>query len=100
MKFILIMGSIVAPILLFFLQKAKPGLRLILNLTAVLSAIVFGNISTLAIYEIIQDKTVFMTNIHAIFLNPLFLITGAFLGIYLIYRILLWTIEEMGTRKN
>lgn len=94
MKFILIIGSILAPVLMLFLQKTKPKLRLLFNLAALISALVFGNISSFAIYEIIKDNTVFMTSIHGIFLNPLFLLTGAYLGIYFIYRIVIWTLEE------
>jgi hypothetical protein len=93
--FVLIFGSIFTPILMFFLQKALPKLRLFFNISAFVSALVFGNISSLAIYEIIKDKTVFMTNIHSIFLNPLFLITGSYLGVYIIYRLALWTLEEV-----
>ncbi|MGG3564358.1 transposase [Neobacillus rhizosphaerae] len=95
MKFILILGSIVAPLLLVILQKVQPKLRLLFNIVAILSALVFGNISSVAIYEIIKDDTVFMTNIHGIFLNPLFLLTGAYLGIYFIYRMVLWTLDEI-----
>jgi hypothetical protein len=95
MKFILILGSILAPLLLVILQKVQPKLRLLFNIVAILSALVFGNISSVAIYEIIKDDTVFMTNIHGIFLNPLFLLTGAYLGIYFIYRIVLWTLDEI-----
>ncbi|MDR6125132.1 hypothetical protein QFZ87_004729 [Bacillus sp. SLBN-46] len=95
MKFILILGSILAPLLLVILQKVQPKLRLLCNIVAILSALVFGNISSLAIYEIIKDDTVFMTNIHSIFLNPLFLLTGAYLGIYFIYRMVIWTLEEI-----
>jgi hypothetical protein len=95
MKLILILGSILAPLLLVLLQKVQPKLRLLFNIVAILSSLVFGNISSVAIYEIIKDDTVFMTNIHGIFLNPLFLITGAYLGIYFIYRIVLWTLDEI-----
>ncbi|WP_413303434.1 transposase [Bacillus sp. 1P10SD] len=95
MKFILIIGSILAPLLLAILQKVQPKLRLLINIVAILSALVFGNISSVAIYEIIKDDTVFMTNIHGIFLNPLFLLTGAYLGIYFIYRMVIWTLEEI-----
>ena len=66
---------------MFFLQKSWMKFRMLFNLSAIVSTIIFGNIASLAIYEIIKDKTVFMTNIHAIFLNP-FLTTGGYLGIY------------------
>lgn len=95
MKYLLIFGSIFAPGLMFFVIKIKPKLRLVFNICAIVSALVFGNISSLAIYEIIKDETVFMTNIHGIFLNPLFLLTGSYLGIYFINRMVLWMVDEI-----
>jgi hypothetical protein len=86
MKLLLISGSIAAPSLMILSRKIWPKLRIYYNVAAILSALVFGNISSLAIYGILKDKTVFMTNIHGIFLNPLFLLTGSYLGVYLIYK--------------
>lgn len=88
MRWFLMLGSIAAPILLLVLQNFWPRLRLFFHLAALLSALLFGNIASLAIYTIIKDKTVFMTNIHALFLNPLFLLTGAYLGVYFLYIIM------------
>nr|WP_285890880.1 transposase [Mesobacillus maritimus] len=63
---------------------------------AVLSALVFGNISAMAIFQIIKDDTVFMTNIHGLFLDSVFLITGAYLGLYLIYVLSKQTLHQIG----
>lgn len=52
---------------------------------AVLCAYVFGAISALSVYQILRDDTVFMTNIHVVFTNKLFLFTGAYLGAFGIY---------------
>jgi uncharacterized membrane protein len=95
MKFLLMLGSIVGPILMILFQKIWCKLRLLYNVVAILSSIVFGNILSFAIYEVIKDKTVFMTNIHGILLNPLFLLTGSFLGVYFIYRLVLLTFDEI-----
>jgi glucose-6-phosphate-specific signal transduction histidine kinase len=94
MKAILITGSIVLPLIMFYSQKTWRRLRLIYNLVTIIALLVFGNIASLSVYQIIKDKTVFMTAIHAIFLNPLFLISGAYIGIYVLYRMLLLSIEE------
>jgi hypothetical protein len=69
--------------------------RLLFNGAALLSGLMFGNLSAIGIYKIIQDKTVFMTNIHGLFLNPFFLLTGAYLGMYFLYRLLMLTFEEL-----
>lgn len=94
MKFVLIIGSFAAPVLMLFWQKAWPRLHFYIHALAILSALVFGNIATIAIYDIIVDQTVFMTNVHGVFLNPYFLLTGAYLGVFFLYKLLLWAFDE------
>jgi hypothetical protein len=95
MKFLIVLGSIVIPIVMLMIQHKWIKWRIVFNVASVLSTLILGNISALAIYEILRDNTVFMTSIHAIFLNPMFLMTGAYLGVYLLYRLLLITYEEV-----
>ncbi|OAB32838.1 transposase [Paenibacillus glacialis] len=95
MKLIIILGSIVVPIAMLVIQEIWMKWRIFFNVASVLCAFIFGDIAALAIYEIIKDNTVFMTNIHAIFLNPLFLITGAYLGVYFLYRLMLVAVKEL-----
>ena len=95
MKVVLVLGSLLIPILMIVLQLRWSRFRILYNVVALLSALIFGNISSLAIHTIIKDETVFMTNIHALFLNPIFLITGAYLGVYLLYVIAVHTFSEM-----
>ncbi|MGY0694131.1 transposase [Virgibacillus sp. FSP13] len=94
MRALLVAGSIATPIIMFYLQKRWIKFRLIFNLGAILSALIFGNIASLSIYQIIKDDMVFMTTIHAIFLNPFFLITGSYIGLYILYRLLRIILEE------
>ncbi|WP_423798256.1 transposase [Neobacillus sp. SAB-20_R2A] len=94
MKLLLIIGSIVLPILMVVLQRKWSKIRIIFDLMAILSALIFGNISSIAIFEIIKDDKVFMTNIHAVFLNPIFLMTGAYLGLYFLYVLVLRVIND------
>ncbi len=95
MKFLIVFGSIVVPIAMLMIQWKWIKWRIVFNVASVLSTLILGNISALAIYEILRDNTVFMTSIHAIFLNPMFLLTGAYLGVYLVYRLMLMTYEEV-----
>ncbi|WP_332651688.1 transposase [Lysinibacillus sp. 54212] len=76
------------------LKFKSNGFNITFNIAAVLSAIIFGSIASTSIYQIIVDNAVFMTTIHAIFLNPIFLVTGAYLGLYVIYRLMRLTYEE------
>lgn len=91
MKLLLVVMSILLPITMYVLQRFFGKIRILFNVAAILSALIFGNIASLAIYEILKDQTVFMTNIHAVFLNPYFLLTGGYLGIYILYRLLIIT---------
>ncbi|MEK4344350.1 transposase [Paenibacillus sp. FSL P4-0184] len=95
MKFLIVFGSIVVPFAMLMIQRKWIKWRIVFNVASVLSTLILGNISALAIYEILRDNTVFMTSIHAIFLNPMFLLTGAYLGVYLVYRLMLMTYEEV-----
>lgn len=94
MKILLVSGSVILPLLMFYLEKKTLRLRNIYNFIAILAILVFGNIASLSIYNIIKNERVFMTDIHAIFLNPFFLISGAYLGVYIIYRLLLLSVVK------
>lgn len=76
LKILLIAGRIQLPLMIVYSQKNRKRLKFIYTIIAIMATLVFGNIASLAIYQIIKDKTVFMTSIHALFLNPFFLITG------------------------
>lgn len=67
---------------------------MIFNIIAVISTLIFGNIAATSIYQILIDNAVFMTAIHGIFLNPYFLIAGGYLGVFIIYRLMVLTWDE------
>jgi hypothetical protein len=94
LKILLVVSSIAFPILMLFLQNHRKIFRMIFNITAVISTLIFGNIAATSIYQILIDNAVFMTTIHGIFLNPYFLITGGYLGVFIIYRLMVLTWDE------
>lgn|SRR5690625_1946910 len=94
LKILLVISSIAVPIIMLYLHKVNIRFQLVFNTIALIAAVLFGNISAISVYQVIIDNTVFMTAIHAIFLNPLFLITGAYLGGYIIYRLIIITLAE------
>ncbi|MFJ7979327.1 transposase [Lysinibacillus xylanilyticus] len=94
MKILLVSSSIVVPMVMLYLHHKSDKFKKIFNIVAVISAIIFGSIASTTIYQIIVDDAVFMTTIHAIFLNPFFLVTGAYLGIFIIYRLMILALEE------
>lgn len=71
------------------------SVRIVFDLLAVLCAYIFGIVSTLAIYQILRDDTVFMTNIHGIFQNKWFQFSGAYLGSYGMYMLQLRTLKQL-----
>ncbi|PGZ93024.1 transposase [Bacillus sp. AFS029533] len=88
MKTLIFCSIIFFPIIMNGLARFNRIFRTIFNLIAIISYVVFGGISAIAIYEIIKHDVVFMTNIHAVFLNIYFLISGAYLGIYGLYQLI------------
>ncbi|MGN7477413.1 transposase [Solibacillus silvestris] len=94
MKIILIASIIIVPVFMLYLTKKSEQFQIILNAAAVISVVIFGVILSTSVYQIIIDDAVFMTAIHAIFLNPFFLLTGSYSGAFIIYRLLKLTIDE------
>ena len=69
MKILLVIASISFPIIMFYLQNKNIKFRIIFNVTSIISAIIFGNIVSTSIFQILIDNAVFMTAIHGILLN-------------------------------
>ncbi|PEA55408.1 hypothetical protein CON64_08445 [Bacillus pseudomycoides] len=72
----------------FVLLAVHPRIRILLDLFAYVCLYGFGTIIAFSVYEVLRQQTVFMTTIHSILLNPLFLLTGSYIGIYVLYMIL------------
>lgn len=94
MTIFMLVATIGIPSFMVYLQQKWAIFRLLFNILGVIAAILFSTIAATAITNIILEDAVFMTTIHAVFLNPVFLITGAYLGLYLIYRLIIMTIQE------
>jgi len=89
---------IVIPALMVYLQQKSDKMRLVFNALGVVSAILFGYIAATSITQIILEDVVFMTTIHAVFLNPIFLLTGAYLGLFFIQYMIDITIHFRAKR--
>lgn len=94
LKIIIIATTLLVPILMLYLQHNSDKTRHFFTAMAVISSIVFGSIAATSIYQIIVDDAVFMTTIHAVFLNPLFLVAGAYMGVFLIYQLMYFTFYD------
>ncbi|MED4887136.1 transposase [Lysinibacillus fusiformis] len=84
MNVFIMVTIIVIPAVMVYLQQKSDKIRLVFNALGVVSAILFGYIAATSITQIILEDVVFMTTIHAVFLNPIFLLTGAYLGLFFI----------------
>ncbi|MFD4490468.1 transposase [Lysinibacillus fusiformis] len=98
MNVFIIVTIIVIPALMVYLQQKSDKMRLVFNALCVVSAILFGYIAATSITQIILEDVVFMTTIHAVFLNPIFLLTGAYLGLFFIQYMIDITIHFRAKR--
>ncbi|HDR7794813.1 TPA: hypothetical protein QCY19_003471 [Bacillus luti] len=85
---------------LFYLFAKQPKVRITLHICAYFALYVLGTILSINIYDILMQDLVFMTTIHGILLNPFFLISGAYIGIYILYLLLSHIIAERTNFKN
>lgn len=94
MKMFMLASSVIVPSIMYMLQRIWPVLRRIFHILAFIALIVLGNVSAFTLYDVILDEAVYSFNIHGIFLNPLFLVAGMYLGVYLIYLLMLKSVER------
>ncbi len=95
LKILIVISSILLPIIMLYLHNKTKKAKSVFNMIAAISAFILGNIAATSIYQIIIDDTVFMTAIHGIFLNLFFLISGAYLGVFFVYRLLILIKDEL-----
>ncbi|PFE27234.1 hypothetical protein CN279_10275 [Bacillus anthracis] len=92
----LLIGSlpIVLSFICYWLAK-HPTTRVALHISAYLALYVLGTIISIHIYDVLIRDLVFMTSIHGILLNPFFLLSGAYIGIYTLYLLLSYIIANI-----
>ncbi|HFK1456130.1 hypothetical protein [Bacillus cereus group sp. Bce001] len=92
----LLIGAFPVVLSFIFYWFAKyPTFRIALHTLAYLTLYVLGTIISIHIYDVLMQDLVFMTSIHGILLNPFFLISGAYIGIYTLYLLLSYTITNI-----
>ncbi|WYP28449.1 transposase [Alkalihalobacillus sp. FSL W8-0930] len=80
--------SIIVSTAMYLIQRKWTMFRSIFDIIALLCLLVFSSIAASAIYEVLINHTVFMTNIHALFLNGYFLVSGAYVLMYSMYKLI------------
>lgn len=97
----LLIGALpIALSITFYLLALHPKIRIVLHISAYLALYVLGTIISITIYDVLIQNLVFMTSIHGILLNPFFLLSGAYIGIYTLYLILSQLIMKLMNSQN
>jgi len=84
----MIAGLIIVPMLMLALAYYSRPIRIVLHALALLSFYSAGSVVAIAVYRTVHHNTTFTTDVHEILLNPWLLYPGAYLGLYIPYRIL------------
>lgn len=93
LKILIVVSSLIVPILMLYTELRQPVFGKIYHFIALIAFLIFGNIAALSVYQVIKERTVFTMEIHGLFLNPFFLIAGSYIGIYLVYYLLLLSLD-------
>ncbi|TCZ80093.1 hypothetical protein E0485_04340 [Paenibacillus albiflavus] len=94
MEIIVGISVVILPFIVLFLYRLLGKWRFIIDVVAAVAAMSFAIVSTVAVYQIRRDGTIFMTNIHRLFDNYIFLISGAYLGMYGLCQLIRYSIKK------
>jgi uncharacterized membrane protein YraQ (UPF0718 family) len=94
MSFLIVAGTIVSPFILLGLHWFSFKVKLTLDALALLCAFIVAVTIGLVVEQSISTDTVFTTDVHKVLHNGLFLWTASYLGLYGLYRLLLYVLRE------
>lgn len=94
MNILIGVANILFPFFMYVLTVKTKYSRSLFNYIATVALFIFTIVTATFLYQILVSGKLFTTKIHAIFLNPLFLISGSYLGVYIIYRLIVLTVKE------
>jgi len=82
MVMIIMAGLIIGGCLLYSLCRWKRGLERTVDALAILAYLGFFSLAARSVIRTVLDHTVFMTQVHEVLKDPIFLTCGAYLGPY------------------
>jgi len=88
LEIIMIAVFIAVPFIMLALAAYVRPIRLVFHALALLSFYSAGSVLALAVYRTVLHGTVLTTNVHTILMDPWLLFPGAYLGLYIPYRML------------
>lgn len=100
MNTLIIAGFILFPFVLSGLSLLYRPLQRIFHFIALFCIYLAGISLLIAIYQTNVDGTTFTTQVHHILLDPLLLIPGAYLGIYVPFLIITYLLLPKKVKKN
>ncbi|MFC0189284.1 hypothetical protein ACFFJY_13350 [Fictibacillus aquaticus] len=78
--------TFIVPVLMIIVSKKMPAASKFFAALAFLSLSIAGCTITITVMKVIRDGEVFMTTVHEILLNWLFLISIGYSGLFAIYQ--------------
>jgi hypothetical protein len=97
LPFLFVLSTILLPLLMFALRRRPYAWGFdLLGAVAALTANLSAGLHTL---EIKLEGTEFTTHIHEVFMDPFFLASVAYLGLYAVYRFLVTAIRHRATQS-
>ncbi|UHA72807.1 hypothetical protein [Paenibacillus sp. 481] len=89
MSIISISVIIIIPLVMLLVTLYMKPFQIAFHFLALLCVYSVGIVLALAVIQTNSNGTTFTTNVHTILLNPWLLYPGAYLGLYIPYRIML-----------
>ncbi|HEU4964134.1 MAG TPA: hypothetical protein VFV52_09835 [Bacilli bacterium] len=89
MTILIVAGTILFPVLMFLLRERR--FAPLFDALAALAVLLANVAAALGVWEIKSTHTELTLHIHEIFLDPLFLGTTGYIGLYSVYRLLVTT---------
>ena len=93
MPYLLMLGAILAPVAMFVLRRYRMA-AVAFDLLAAISVLLANLSAGLAVLAIKQHNTEFTTEVHSIFVDPMFLGAAGYIGIYSVYRLMMTTLRR------
>lgn len=88
LKIPIFLSTLILPLLMLWSTKWSKVFAPIYNVLAFISLYLFSVTVALYVLDTILEEKVYNTTIHGILLNPFFIISGGYFGMYALYQIL------------
>ncbi|MDN4523126.1 transposase [Fictibacillus fluitans] len=97
LKIVMVLIILFLPVFMYALKEKFAPMATVFTCLAYFSFLAFSIIASLTVYDIIVTHRVFMTTVHRIFLNPVFITSASYLGLHLLYLLFSAIIKQRST---